>query len=100
MIKDNNQGWGVVQGYAAIDALKEPIKIKQDTEIEISFDYYYNVFCQPIKLEPGHYFFELEQKDSAKAEIFLFDSEPDPYGEPILISHSINIFSNFKQLYL
>ena len=42
-IKDNNQGWGIVQGYAALDALKEPLKIKQDTEIKFSLNEDYRV---------------------------------------------------------
>ena len=92
VIKDNTQGWGIIQGHAALNALEDPMTITHDTEFEVSLNENIMLFCQPITLEPNHYFFELNQLDSAEAEIYLFNSEPDQYGNPILVSHSINDF--------
>lgn len=93
-IQDNVQGWGVIQGYAALNALEESIPISQNIELKFSLNQKMKVFCQPIVLEPNHYFFELNQLNSADAEMYLFDSKPDDYGNPILLSHSINEFSS------
>lgn len=92
-IKDNTEGWGIIQGYAALDALEEPELLDQNYEIEVSLDDSFSVFCQPITLKPNHYFFELKSLDSAEAEMYLFDATPDEYGEPILGSTSINALS-------
>jgi len=91
-VKDNIQGWGIVQGYAALNALEHSIEITQDTELLITLNENRSVYCQSIKLDPKHYFFELTKLTSVDAEMYLFDAEPDEYGNPILISHSINDF--------
>jgi len=95
IIKDNIQGWGIVQGYAALDALDSPIPVSQDTIIDISLNENYSVYCQPITLEFGHYFFELTQLGSGESEMYLFDSVPDIYGNPVLLSKTINDFISF-----
>lgn len=93
-IRDNTQGWGIVQGYAAIDALKDPIQIDRNFEMKFILEENKAVMCQPITLKGfNHYIFELQALDEGEAEVYLFDSNPDEYGNPILISHSINIFS-------
>lgn len=97
-IKDNIQGWGIVQGYAIMDALRKPILITQKTELSISLNENESVFCLPIKLEPNHYFFELEQLNSTTAEMYIFDAEPDHFGNPNLISNSINSFTLKKRM--
>jgi len=98
-VKDNIQGWGIIQGYAALNALEYSIEFTQDTELLITLNENRSVFCQPIKLDLRHYFFELTKLTSVGAEMYLFDAEPDEYGNPILISHSINNFisSNSKK---
>lgn len=97
-IKDNIQGWGIVQGYAIMEALKKPILITQETQISISLNENKSVYCLPINLDPNHYFFELEQLNSTNGEMFIFDSEPDAFGNPILISDSINEFTSKKRM--
>lgn len=92
VIKDNIQGWGIIQGYAALDALKNPILIFQNTEFQISLTKNCTVCCIPIILTPNDYFFELVQLNSTEAEMYIFDKEPDEYGNPILLSHTINPF--------
>lgn len=94
-IKDNIQGWGIVQGYAALDALENPISISQDSIIDISLTSTFRVYCQPITLELGHYFFELTQFGTGEAEMYLFDSIPDIYGNPILLTKTMNDFILF-----
>ena len=98
IIKDNTQGWGIIQGYAALNALEKPIQINQNFELKFSLDRDYGVYCQPITLKPNHYFFELNQLDSAEAEIYLFNSKPDKNGNPILLSHTINDFSAIQRM--
>ncbi len=90
VIQDNIQGWGIIQGYAALDALNNPILINESTEIGFSLNQNFSVYCLPIKLKPNHYFFELTQLGSAQAEMYLFNMNPNEYGSPILISHTIN----------
>jgi len=89
-IFDNIQGWGISQGYAALEALDNPIIMTDNIKFNIDLNENYSVFCQPIILHPNHYFFELSQLGDISAEIYLFDSNPDGYGSPVLISHSIN----------
>ncbi|MHA1104156.1 MAG: S8 family serine peptidase [Promethearchaeota archaeon] len=89
-ISDNIQGWGISQGYAALKALDSPIAMTDNIQFNINLNENYSVFCQPIILHPNHYFFELGQLDDVSAEMYLFDSNPDSYGSPVLISHSIN----------
>jgi serine protease AprX len=98
IIKDNIQGWGIVQGYAVMNALKQPVLITKKTEISISLDENKSVYCLPISLDRSHYFFELEELNSTKAEMFIFDTEPDSFGNPILISDSINDFTSKKRM--
>jgi hypothetical protein len=89
-IQDNIQGWGIIQGYAALDALNNPILINESTEIGFSLNQNFSVYCLPIKLKPNHYFFELNQLGAAQAEMYLFNMAPNEYGSPILMSHTIN----------
>ena len=89
-ILDNIQGWGISQGYAALEALDSPIIMTNNIQFNINLNENYSVFCQPIILHPNHYFFELSQLGDTSAEIYLFDSNPDKNGSPVLISHSIN----------
>jgi subtilisin family serine protease len=83
VIQDNIQGWGIIQGYSALDALNNPIVINESTEIGLSLNQNFSVYCQPIKLKPNHYFFELNQLGSAQAEMYLFNMAPNEYGSPI-----------------
>ncbi|MHA1147629.1 MAG: S8 family serine peptidase [Promethearchaeota archaeon] len=94
-IRDNTQGWGIVQGYAAIDALSKPIEAKSPLSIKFELNEDKPIYCQPITLKGvNHYFFELTSLDHGEAEIFLFSNEPDDYGNPILVSNSLNILNN------
>lgn len=90
VFQDNIQGWGVVQGYAALDALEPHILINDSTEIEFFLNENYSVYCLPIKLAPNHYYFELVQLGLAKAEMYLFHKESNEFGTPVMISHTIN----------
>ena len=90
VFQDNVQGWGVVQGYAALDALERPVLINDTTEIGFNLNKNYSVYCLPISLTPNHYFFELMQLGNAKAEMYLFHKEPNEYGMPTMISNTIN----------
>jgi len=89
-ISDNIQGWGISQGYAALEALDTPIIMTNNVQFNVNLDENYSVFCQPIILNPNHYFFELNQLNDLSAEMYLFDSNPDKYGSPVLVSNSIN----------
>ncbi len=90
-IKDNVQGWGIIQAYAALSTLENPIKLASTTEIPISLNESFTVYSQPITLGFGHFFFELEQLGSAEAELYIFSAQPDVDGNPILLSHTIDI---------
>ena len=93
-LRDNIQGWGVVQGYAALDALDSFLELNLDSQFEFSLDQGRAVFCQPIQLDPyTHYFFSLTELDSADAEIYVFDSRPDENGVPLVRSKTLDIFS-------
>jgi subtilisin family serine protease len=90
IIQDNVQGWGVIQGYAALESLNTPVLVGDNTEIALSLTKNYTVFCLPITLKPNHYFFELVQQDLLTAEMYLYKMTPNEYGIPILVSHTIN----------
>ena len=90
IIQDNLQGWGVIQGYAALESLNPPVLINDSTEIAISLTQNYTVFCLPVRLKPNHYYLELIQLDLAQAEMYLYKMEPNEYGIPNLVSHTIN----------
>lgn len=89
-IKDNIQGWGIIQGYAALDALNNPIMLNITTNFLVNLNQTKSVFCLPIKLRPNHYFFEIEKINDISAEMYLFNNKPDSYGEPILLTNTIN----------
>lgn len=98
-IKDNIQGWGVIQGYAAIDALNSPIEINTNSQFEFSLNESQPVLCIPINtIGFSNYFLQLNQLGSAEAEIYLFDKEPDDAGNPQLLTHSISTFEPFDTL--
>ncbi len=96
-IKDNQQGWGVIQGYAALDALDESLEFTSNTEIDLTLNMDYSVFCQPISINSGQFFLELNQLDSIEAEMYLFDKIPDEFGNPILLSHTISNLEAFDK---
>ncbi|NVM18549.1 MAG: S8 family serine peptidase [Candidatus Lokiarchaeota archaeon] len=88
--QDNIQGWGVIQGYAALESLNSPVLINDSTEIAVSLTQNYTVFCLPIRLKPNDYYFELLQLNIARAEMYLYKMEPNEYGMPNLVSHTVN----------
>jgi len=92
VLKDNVQGWGIIQGYGAMEALENPLSITPDTEIVIALNSSKSVLCLPVRLDPGLMYFELSQLGSAQAEMYLFNSEPDDYGNPVLEVTSQNQF--------
>jgi serine protease AprX len=97
-ISDNRQGWGIIQGYAALASLESPITLTQNTKFQVKLNESYSVFCQPVRLNPNHYFFEVIQKDSLPAELYLFDKTPNQDGTPKLISNSINSIDISKRM--
>ncbi|MBY9015747.1 MAG: S8 family serine peptidase [Candidatus Lokiarchaeota archaeon] len=98
VFQDNIQGWGVVQGYAALDALEPPVLINVSTEIEFFLNEDYSVYCLPIRLAPNHYYFELAQLGLAKAEMYLYHKETNVFGIPKMISNTINQIIPDRQL--
>ena len=90
IVQDNEQGWGVIQGYAALESLRTPVIINSTTEIAVSLTQNYTVFCLPINLKPNYYFFELIQQNLIHAEMYLYKMEPNNYGTPSLVSNTIN----------
>ncbi|MHA1272025.1 MAG: S8 family serine peptidase [Promethearchaeota archaeon] len=92
--RDNIQGWGIVQGYAALDALDNIIKVSSDLNLKIYLSEKKGVFCRPIKLQNyQHYFFQLISLNNAYANLLLFDKEPDDYGNPVLLASSFQFLS-------
>ena len=89
-VQDNIQGWGVIQGYAALESLNDAVLINDSTEIGFTLNQNYSVYSLPIRLKPNYYYFELNQLGSAQAEMYLFKADPNIYGMPNLISHTIN----------
>ena len=93
-IMDNVQGWGVVQGHAALQALNSPVKLLQNSIIHGTLNNTNRACCLPIELNPGQYYFELTGNNSlTSVNMFLFSSTPDKYGTPFLKAHSINDFA-------
>jgi len=95
-IKDNLQGWGTIQGYAALEALEYYINFENKNSISIFLGDSSNqkkVWCRRISLKGGiHYFFDLSSLSNAEAELYIFEINPNYYGEPILAASTINQF--------
>ncbi|MFO7796099.1 MAG: S8 family serine peptidase [Promethearchaeati archaeon] len=99
IIKDNIQGWGVVQGYAALDALDSPIEINSNSNFAFTLNESQPVLCLPVKTTGlSNYFLQLNQLDTAEAEMYLFDTQPDDDGNPQLLTHSISAFEPYDTL--
>ena len=92
VVQDNVQGWGIIQGYAALESLEVPVLINKSTEILVSLTQNYTVLSLPITLKPNYYYFELVKQTGINAEMYLFRMEPDEYGIPILLTHTLNQF--------
>lgn len=90
IIQDNIQGWGIIQGYAALESLNTPVLINDSTVISFSLTHNYTVFCLPIRLKPNYYYFELIDQNLVNAEMYLYKMEPDEYGIPNLVSQTAN----------
>ncbi|MHA2287314.1 MAG: S8 family serine peptidase [Promethearchaeota archaeon] len=90
VVQDNTQGWGIIQGYAALESLNVPILINKSTEIAVSLTRNYTVFSLPVILKPNYYYFELVKQNVINAEMYLFRMEPSEYGTPVLVSHTLN----------
>lgn len=93
LINDNEQGWGIIQGDAAIEALDGSLSLNSDLDIQFELNSEKSVKCIPLLLEPGHHFFELSALDaslSRSADLFLFRGTPDDFGNPIIESHSMS----------
>ena len=100
-IKDNYQGWGMIQGYAALDALDQYISFENNNSVCFSLGDNYNqkkVWCRKINLQGGmHYFFDLALLNDAEAELYIFDTTPNYYGEPIITASTINQFDFYRR---
>lgn len=92
-IKDNNQGWGLVKGYAALAALEGFNAISQDFQFKFDLDQEASVICLPLTFSEGQHFLELSSLDSLKAEMFLFQAEADTYGNPQLVADSLSLYT-------
>lgn len=92
--KDNLQGWGIVQGYAALEALDRHVNFENNNSVSIFLGENNNqkkVWCRRLSLAGGmNYFFDLSWSNSAQAELYLFDTIPNYFGEPQLVATSIN----------
>ena len=92
-IKDNIQGWGTVNGIAALSALEDSISVNDNFKLKFRLDQNQMVFCIPLTFTPNQYFLELRSLDTLKAEMFIFDSDPDSWGNPNLIADTISLVS-------
>jgi len=93
-LKDNIQGWGVIQGYAALEALDKYVNFTHNQSVSFYLGDDENqrkVWCRRISLTGGmYYFFDLSWLGQQEAELYIFDTEPNQYGEPQLIASTIN----------
>lgn len=101
VVKENYQGWGMIQGYAALDALNQYISFENNNSVCFSLGDNSNqkkVWCRKINLQGGmHYFFDLALLNDAEAELYIFDTIPNYYGEPIIIASTINQFDFYRR---
>ena len=90
IVQDNIQGWGIIQGYAALESLNSPVLINTSSNLSLSLTQNYTVLCLPIRLKPNYYYLELVQLDSIQAEMYLYKMTPNEYGIPNLVSDTLN----------
>jgi serine protease AprX len=93
IIKDNVQGWGIIQGYAALNSLEDPLLFQKNSILNFDLNENYTVYCQPISLNPGQYYLELSGDHVSDAEMYLFDTRSDDFGNPLLLANTINVLN-------
>ncbi|MHA1339836.1 MAG: hypothetical protein ACTSRZ_06870 [Promethearchaeota archaeon] len=97
--KDLNEGYGVANIDAAIDALNKSINIGtvySDELISSNKDPFgKHVFARKVILEQNKsYIFNLittDPQSSTDFDLYLYNSTPNSYGEPILLKSSTNL---------
>ena len=88
--KDPVEGFGLIQVDAALDAVKRRIHVNSTQSGFLSENVFkQHVWAGNIYLEANHsYMFRLEVPSGADMDLYLWDSEPNSWGEPFLMAKS------------
>ncbi|MHA1291688.1 MAG: S8 family serine peptidase [Promethearchaeota archaeon] len=104
-LKDENEGYGKLNIYAAIEALNNWLSINFAEKGHLSSSkenvFGTHVFARRLKLKANtQYVFNLTQLNvTADLDFFIFSNESNDYGEPILIDSSQKWYGDFNYLY-
>ena len=90
--KDDVEGYGRLNIYAAIEAIENTYEIGTVTSGTLSAELgERKVWVQNVTLTAGmNYTFVIAVPDSADFDLFLYKPDPDQFGEPILAVKSTN----------
>jgi len=98
-LKDNKEGYGRVCGDAAIEAATMYFSPVNNTFSFGDEVYDKKVWARKINLTDGKtYNFLLDVPSTGNFDLYLYDSDPDPNGEPVLLSSSYNTGSNQENI--
>mgnify|MGYP000008674641 CR=1 FL=1 len=88
--KDIVEGYGLIQVDAAIDAVKRILKMNMSyTDYLSNETFQRHVWAGKVYLEANTtYLFRLEVPSDADMDIYLWDQNPNDWGEPILLAKS------------
>ncbi len=86
--KDIVEGYGLIQLDAAIECLLNEIEVGQRITGTFSASIFgKHVWGGKVKLDAGiNYIFRLTVPEDADFDLYLWDENPDPWGQPVLIA--------------
>ncbi|UCG01962.1 MAG: S8 family serine peptidase [Candidatus Heimdallarchaeota archaeon] len=90
--KDVVEGYGRLNIYAAIEAIENSYEIGTKTSGVLSFELgKRKVWAQNVTLTTGtNYTFVLTVPDGADFDLFLYEADPNQFGEPVVATRSTN----------
>ena len=89
--KDVIEGYGLIQLDAAIEAVKNTISVGDEvTAYLTNTTFGKHVWASKVYLQAGTgYILEMDVPENADFDVFVWDQDPNTWGEPLLIGRSI-----------
>ncbi|MFX1283962.1 MAG: S8 family serine peptidase [Promethearchaeota archaeon] len=90
--KDPVEGYGKLNIYAAIEAIENTYVIGTRVDETLSFDLgKRNVWAENVTMTTGtNYTFKMSVPDDADFDLFIYEPNPNQFGEPVIAASSTN----------
>ena len=97
--KDNKEGYGRISADAAIEAVTMNFSVGELVSETLGFGPSdKKVWARKVSLSANTtYEFHLSVPSSADYDLYLYDGKPDSYGQPVILSKSINASSGAEE---